>query len=220
MMSDACREMRAALGAAALSGLDAADDPALRAHLDGCAECRAELRELSSVARALPLADPRRGVEAPAEPPPGLGDRVRDRLAQERNGHRNRARRRTLLAVAAALVAVLAVVATVVALRDANENTTQVTFPTTAGASGRARLYARETGTEVALHVRGLHDGDAYWLWLTDAHGDRMGAGTFLATDGEIDVTLTSAMPLDDARRIWITDDDDATVLDTMLPTG
>jgi hypothetical protein len=27
-------------------------------------------------------------------------------------------------------------------------------------------------------------------------------------------------MPLGDARRIWITDEDDNTVLDTMLPAG
>jgi hypothetical protein len=211
--------MRAALGAAALSGTDAVGDPALQAHLDGCADCRAELRELTSVARALPLADPRRGGEEPAEPPSNLGDRVREVLAQQRAEHRRRKRRRILLASAAVFVVALAIAGALVAARDPDRDTTLVTFPTTEGVSGRASLHAKPTGTEVALHVRGLaDDGGAYWLWLTDAHGDRMGAGTFRATESDVDVTLTAAMPLTDARRIWITDDDDATVLDATVP--
>ena len=35
-MLDPCRDLRGALGAAALGGIDPADDIALRAHLDGC----------------------------------------------------------------------------------------------------------------------------------------------------------------------------------------
>jgi len=52
--------MRAAMGSVALGGTEPAETLALRAHLDGCAECRAELRELTSVAAALPFADPAR----------------------------------------------------------------------------------------------------------------------------------------------------------------
>ena len=52
-MSDPCRDWRGALGAAALGGIDPAEEIGLRAHLDGCATCRAELRELTAVARAL-----------------------------------------------------------------------------------------------------------------------------------------------------------------------
>ena len=52
-MTEPCREWRGALGAAALGGLDPAEQIALRAHLDGCAVCRAELRDLTAVARVL-----------------------------------------------------------------------------------------------------------------------------------------------------------------------
>ena len=52
-MSDPCRDWRGALGAAALGEIDPAEEIGLRAHLDGCAACRAELRELTAVARAL-----------------------------------------------------------------------------------------------------------------------------------------------------------------------
>jgi hypothetical protein len=219
MTSDACREFRAALGAAALSGLDGTDDPALRAHLDGCADCRAELRELTAVARSLPLADPRRGAEVAAEPPPGLADRVRDRLAQQRAERRRRHLRRVTVGVAAALIAALVALGAVLALHNPSPAMTEVTFPTTPDVSARASLRERPSGTEVVLHVRGLHDGDVYWLWLADAHDKRTGAGTFRATQSPIDVTLTAALPLNDTRRIWVTDADEQVVLDSKLPT-
>ena len=60
MTTDPCRDWRGALGAAALGNIDPAEEIALRAHLDGCAECRAELRELTAVAQALPLVGPGR----------------------------------------------------------------------------------------------------------------------------------------------------------------
>ncbi len=221
MTSDACREFRGALGAASLAGRDAIDDPALRAHLDGCADCRAELRDLSSVARALPLADPRRSAVGAAEPPPGLGERVRDRLARRRVERRRRTQRRVGLLAAAAVIAAVVSLTTVVALRRPEPPTTQVTFPAaSAGVSAWARLRARSAGTEVELHVRGLHDGDAYWLWLTGDDNKRIGAGTFRSSRAQIDVTMTAALPLVDARRIWVTDADDAVVLDSRVSTS
>src|SRR5882762_1109878 len=105
-MSDACREMRAALGAVALGGADPAEALALRAHLDGCAECRAELRELTSVAAALPLADPARTTGGLPQPPTALAKRVLGRVAAERTARRTRTRRR--VAVAAATSAAIA----------------------------------------------------------------------------------------------------------------
>ena len=90
-MLDPCRDLRGALGAAALGGIDSADDIALRAHLDGCAACRAELRELTLVAGAL-AAVPLSAVDAaPAEPSGALGSRVLERLARERDVVRSRA---------------------------------------------------------------------------------------------------------------------------------
>ncbi|HVJ95783.1 MAG TPA: zf-HC2 domain-containing protein, partial [Acidimicrobiia bacterium] len=88
-MSDSCRDYRAALGAAVLGDTDPAEHVALQAHLDGCADCRAELRELTAVANALPLADPER-LELRPEPARDLGARVLDRLAREREHKRAR----------------------------------------------------------------------------------------------------------------------------------
>ena len=75
-MLDPCRDLRGALGAAALEGTDPADDIALRAHLDGCAACRAELRELTQVARALGAVPISAVDAAPAEPSGALAGRV------------------------------------------------------------------------------------------------------------------------------------------------
>jgi anti-sigma-K factor RskA len=216
MTADACREWRGALAAAALDRIDAADEIALRAHLDGCAVCRAELRELTRVAHALPLADLTRVAEDPTEPPAHLGARVVDQVASVRRRDHSRRLRRVLAAAAIVVVAVGfgAVIAT---RRDHPAPTATVTFPATAEAEGRARLEAHDEGTEVRLVATGLDEGDWYWLWLTGDDGDRVAAGTFRGTAGDVDVTLTSALSLKDARRIWVTDGDDEVVLDARV---
>src|SRR5882762_5715823 len=112
-MLDPCRDLRGALGAAALGDTDPADDIALRAHLDGCAACRAELRDLTLVAGALDVVPLPAIDAAPAEPSSALADRVLERVARERNNMHSRRVRRAFVgagafaSVAAAIVAVL-----------------------------------------------------------------------------------------------------------------
>src|SRR5262245_11152948 len=106
MTADACREWRGALAAAALGREDAGEQIALRAHIDGCAACRAELDELLAVARALPAADPDRLTD-PSQPSSDLAVLVVDRVAAERAAHRRR-RFARVKAIAAAVVAIVA----------------------------------------------------------------------------------------------------------------
>jgi predicted anti-sigma-YlaC factor YlaD len=214
MMFDPCRDMRAALGAAALGGIDAADDVALRAHLDGCAQCRAELAELSSVARALPLADPAALARPNVEPPRELGERVLGRLAGRRAERR---RRRIVTSLAAAVVAVLVVASVAVLATRSGSPARRITLAGAHGVVATATLRDRPAGTQVAFHVSGLHDGDYYWLWLTGVDGERVGAGTFRGTPASVDLTSTAAIRLEDTRRIWVTDARDAVVLDTAV---
>ncbi len=219
-MSDACREMRPALGAAALGGLEPAEEVALRAHLDGCPDCRAELADLQSVARALPLADPARVARAD-EPPRQLGARVLDRVAKARARRDARVHRRVAAGAAAALAIAAAIVAVVV-VGPVNNNSggTRVVFPTSAGVSGTATLRERAAGTEVAFHATGLRQGEYYWLWITGDNGERLAAGTVHGTEGAVDVTMNAALPLHEARRIWMTDDQNHIVLDDRIPTS
>ena len=214
MRADACREWRGALGATALDRLDAAEEVALQAHLEGCAGCRAELRELRAVAAALPVADVDRVVSDEREPSHALGEQVLARLASARGDARRR-RLGRLLAAAAVVVFVAAVGIAVVA-RDDDGDGVEVSLAGTE-ATATAELRESAAGTEVRLLASGLDDGDWYWLWVTDANGRRVPAGTFRGTGGDLDVTMTAALGLDETRRVWVTDADDGVVLDARL---
>lgn len=219
MTSDACRELRPALGAFALGNADPGEALALRAHLDGCVECRTELRELMSVAATLPLADAARVTGGPSQPSELLAKQVLGRVAAERDARRVRRRRRISIAVASATAVAAAIIALVLLVPGNSPGGTRVTFPTTAGVSAAAVLRPRAIGTEVAFHVSGLHSGEYYWLWLTGADGDRIAAGTFQGNgSAATDIEMTAALPLDEARRIWVTDDHNKVVLDQRLP--
>src|SRR3954468_24766301 len=151
-MLDPCRDLRGALGAAALGGGDPADDIALRAHLDGCAACRAELRELTLVARAL-AATPLAAVDAaPAEPSGALGSRVLERLARERGALRSRRVRRTLVGAGAFASVAAVVIAAVLVFGSGNGPAgTRVVLRGVgdARATATAMLRAKPAGTEV-----------------------------------------------------------------------
>jgi len=72
------------LGAFALGHLDDVETAAVRAHLDGCASCRAELAEIAPLAALLDTVDVER-FAAPPAPTPDLGGRIRDAVASERS---------------------------------------------------------------------------------------------------------------------------------------
>ena len=215
MSSDACREFRGALAAMALGNIDEAEAIALRAHLDGCADCRSDLRDLEAVSAVLPLAEIERVTDVP-ELPSQLGGQVLERITAERRKRRG-LRTRRALAIAAAVLVVLGIGSALVVNRSDSGGGTEVVFPTVEGVHGRAVLEAHDAGTEVALEAGGLHEGERYWLWLTGDDGNRVGAGTFMGQPDDIHVTLTSALPLRDTRRVWVTDEDDTVVLDARL---
>lgn len=217
MSSDACRQWRGPLAVRALGLPDPVHDVGLDAHLDGCAACRAELDDLTAVAAAVELADPERLGEVPVAPP--LADRIVAEVAREAAYDRRRGRRRLVLAVAA-VVAVLALLATslIAVIGDGDDGgTAPIELAGGPGIEGTAELTPRSWGTEVALEVSGLEDGEVYWLWLSDEDGERSIAGTFSGTSGPTSVDLASALPLREAQRIWMTDEDDEVVLDAFL---
>lgn len=216
-MSDACRDVRGALGAAALGRLEPNEELALRAHLDGCADCRAELRELTAVAQSLPLADITRVTEGASEPPSELSQLVVTRIDRERVHARRRVRYRVLAGAAAAIAVAAAIVAAFLFVPGGGSPGTRIAFPANGDVAASATLHEKPAGTQVQFHVRGLHDGDYYWLWLTGDDGDRVAAGTFRGNPAGVDVTMTAAIRLDDTRRVWVTDANNQVVVDTWL---
>ena len=106
--SAGCESVRESLPELALGVADGEQRARALEHVDGCADCRHELEELSSLADDLIALAPQR------EPPPGFENRVLSRLAIRETRHRSAPRRLRRLAFAAAVPAVAA--ATVLAM--------------------------------------------------------------------------------------------------------
>lgn len=216
-MSDACREWRGDLAAMAINRLPADERARVLAHTDGCTSCRAELTMLEHLGRAMTHADATRLDHEPA-PPPELRDRIMMQLSDERALVRHRARRRLgrVLVAAAAAVVVLALGATVMLRDSGGDDRVPFAFalPDT---NGSFALHRNSTGTSVTFTHEGLDPNAIYWLWLTDASGKRVAAGTFNGTDTPATVTMQAALSRDLVVRVWVTDKADVVVLDKTL---
>lgn len=217
MTAEPCRDRRGDVAALALGHLDPDGAARTLAHVDGCAACRAALHELERTARALATADPERFDSQPL-PPPGLGERIAARVRDEANLRRHRTIRRRLVALAACAAALILVLAGALLLREDDTPTMHEFAVRAEGVEGWFGIEGSDQGTEVRLEHRGLDPSQMYWLWLTDASGTRVSAGTFFGTGERATVTLHSAMPEDDAVRIWVTDEGDDVVLDARIP--
>jgi anti-sigma factor RsiW len=218
--TDPCRDWRGAIGAAALGRGDPAEEIGLRAHLEGCAECRAALQELTEVAGALGAVPVEGIVRAPAEPSSELAARVLERVARERDALRGRRTRRLVAGTTAFATAAAAVVALVLAFGGSDEPSgTRVSLRGVGGAQASVTLHAQSVGTAIDMQISNLRSDEYYWLWLTGANKRRLGAGTFRGSNKPTDLHLTAALPLSKARRIWVTDERDRIVLDAFLPS-
>jgi hypothetical protein len=104
-----------------------------------------------------------------------------------------------------------------VALRDSGGND-DVSFETAlADTSGSFALHRNSTGTSITFTHEGLDPQEVYWLWLTDASGKRVAAGTFNGTETGATVTMQAALPIDHVVRVWVTDKADVVVLDKTM---
>ena len=234
------RRLREMLGAHALGGLSPDEAAGLRAHLDGCAACRAELAELA------PLADALRGVDVEGltdlpTPPPDLGERIVGRVAQERTLVQARARReqrqahlrqrtRRLLTTAAAVV----LLATALGLGGVIGRSTapEVAAPTqpipletvqvltTAGVQAEtADVIAHTWGVEARFEGTGFAAGEGYQAAFRSADGELRPAGQFLGTGTRpLKCNMQSALLRPDTEAFVVMDGDGRTVLTAELP--
>jgi hypothetical protein len=213
MSAESCREWRESLGAHALGRLPEDERPALEAHLEGCATCRAELASLAGVARLLPLADPAHFDSAPA-PSSSLADRV---VTTIRGEHRARRRRRLrgglALSGATAAVAVAALALFVLPGGGGSEIPEQhVAFasapggsPMPAGMKISATLIPHAYGTEIHMYVKGAPSGTLCRVFLRGPNDTRMPAGTFRYRWGnDADAVLSAAMDLSHTKAIGV----------------
>jgi hypothetical protein len=204
MTAEVCRQWRESLGVHALGQLDEPERAALEAHLEGCAECRAEASSLAGMARMLPLADPARLDSAP-EPPAGLASRVAAGIAAERRAARRRRRLRVSLALGAA-AATAAVLAVLVLPSGGGEPSQRVAFTSVPpGVRISAALEPRPFGTQIRMQVGGIRSGTLCRVFLRRDDGARVAAGTFrYRYGGDSEAVLSSALDLSRADAIGV----------------
>ena len=207
MRTEGCREWRESLGAYALDGLSAKERAGIEAHLEGCAECGAELDSLALVARLLPHADPAHFGPAPV-PPPALAERVAAMIGAEQDGRRRRSRVRIGLALSGATaVATAAVLAIFVLPGGVHAGPEQsVSFGSLPdGVRINATLEPRTFGTEIQMYVSGIRSGTLCKVFLRGPNGARASAGTFrYRYGGEGEAVLSSALDLSRSNAIGV----------------
>jgi hypothetical protein len=207
MKTDGCRDWRHLLGAYALGDLGAEERAGLEAHLEGCAECRAEAESLDRVARLLPLADPERFSQPAPLPSPDLGKEIAATIGRERRVATRRRRWRfgfALGGTAAAVAALLAIF--VLPGGDSGQPQQHVEFASLpAGIKIDATLEPHSYGTEIRMYVKGVRSGTLCRVYLRGPHGERVPAGTFTYRWGDdSEAVLSSALDLSRTRAIGV----------------
>ena len=179
------RELRELLGSFALGHLDPPERDRVRAHLDGCAACRAELAEIAPLAQRLAAVDPDVLDETPT-PPPGLGAAVLARIAEEERTvvplRRRAVRRRVALGAAVAGIAAAGAVVGWVArpVPDPPPLEPVAVQAVASDVEARADLVPHTWGVEVRLTGTGFDAGEVYRVAVTADDGREVPAGEFL----------------------------------------
>lgn len=203
-----CRDWRELLGVYALGQLAGDERVGLEAHLEGCAQCRAELALLEPVARMLPHADPEQFESAP-QPPPELGTRIAATIAGERRRQEKRRRRRVFggFALGGATAALAAAVLAIFVLGGGSgEPERHVRFASLPqGVSIDATLEPHAFGTEIRMYVHGIASGTLCTVSLQGPGGVSYPAGTFRYRWGEdSEAVLSSALDLSRTRAVVV----------------
>jgi hypothetical protein len=202
-----CRDWRELLGVYALGQLEGDERAGLEAHLEGCAQCRAELAELEPVARMLPHADPERFESAP-QPPPELGARIAATIAGEQQRTEKRRRRRLFggFALGGATAALAAAVLAIFVLGGGGggESVKEVRFASQ-GVRIDAALEPHAYGTEIRMYVHGVESGTLCKVSLRGPGGVAYPAGTFRYRVGDdSEAVLSSALDLSRTRAVVV----------------
>ncbi|MGY1610003.1 MULTISPECIES: anti-sigma factor family protein [unclassified Geodermatophilus] len=216
---DEHRELRELLGAYALGHLEPAERDRVRAHLDGCADCRADLAEIAPLADRLAAVDPD-ALDATPTPPPDLGARVLARIAEEQRRavplRRAVVRRRVLAAAAVAGVAAAggAVGWAVRPVPDPVPLEPVAVQVVASGVEASADLVPHTWGVEVKLTGTGFSAGEVYRVAVTDDDGREVPAGQFLGVGPQqVRCNLNSSVLRGDAVGFEVVDADGEVVV-------
>ncbi len=244
---DEHRRLRELLGAFALGDLPHAEAAGLRAHLDGCADCRAELAEIAPLAADLRDVDPD-ALSLMPTPPADLGERIRRAVAAERElvearerreQRRSAVRRNTRRSAAAAAVVALcagALLAGTALGRSTAPGVRVLPAPSpvpsaapppvevvalraSAGVQAdSAGLVAHTWGVEAQFEGSGFVAGRVYRASFRTQGGQLVPAGEFLGTGPKtLKCRMQSALLRADATGFVVVDSAGAEVLSATL---
>ena len=212
------------LGAYLLGGLDSADSQRFEAHLEACADCRAELSELESlpalldavpVPDAVALAAAHR-IPVPAEPAGSPPRAVLDELASRRRTSRRRWA--ALVGAVAAACLALGLAAGPVINRPPQPD---ASYSVQSGDGLRFSVdLARKTwGTELAVNGSSMPLDGTLSLWIRDRDGGEDRACAWTATpSGRIRVTGATPVQLASIASVELRDETQRTVAVITVP--
>ena len=209
-MPDNCEHWHGLIAERALHPLEPATEGDVTAHLVTCTECRALADEFASTAAALATIRPAPTAPALPDAPSAehLYTQISDRIATERN--RQRRHRWPIAVIATAAAALITVFAINIAT---STPTSRTAAPHIALANdtidATAVLEQRAWGTQIQLEGQGFIPGQQYNVWLEQANGTHIAAGTFTGVaNTRITVTLASALPRVQAIAIGVSQPD------------
>ncbi|MEO8282453.1 MAG: zf-HC2 domain-containing protein [Pseudarthrobacter sp.] len=212
------------LGAYVLGGLDSSDSQRFEAHLQDCAECRADLAELESmpalldalpVPEAVALTGTSRIVPT-AEPAASVPRAVLVELATRRR----KSRRRWVALVGAVAAACLALgVAAGPLLNRPPQPDASYSVQADNGLRFSVDLARKNWGTELAVNGSSMPLTGTYSLWVRDRAGGEDRACAWTATpSGRIKVTGATPVQLASIATVELRDDDEKTVAVITVP--
>jgi anti-sigma factor RsiW len=210
-VNDEHRDIRLLLGAYALGHLDDNESATVRAHLDGCPTCRAELADLAPLRARLDAVDPTHLDDRPVTPP-DLDPRI---LGEIRHAEAASATRRLPLRALGLVAATVLIAGISFAIGWALEPgspavpleavAVQVADPIVRDL--RAELVAHTWGMEIKLSGSGFRDGERYLVDVVAGDGTVSTAGAFIGIgDRSMDCNLNSAVLRDDATGFEVRD--------------
>jgi anti-sigma-K factor RskA len=206
-------EVHQLLGAYLLGGLDVADSRRFEVHLEGCADCRAELAELESLPALLDVVPVPDAVAltavqrapAPAAPAPSPPRALLDELASRRRTSRRRWA--ALVGAVAAVCLALGLAAGPVLNRPPQPD---ASYSVQAGDGLRFSVdLARKTwGTELAVNGSSMPQDGTLSLWIRDRDGGEDRACAWTATpSGRIRVTGATPVQLASIASVELRDE-------------
>ena len=208
-----CERWRGLQAMHAIGRLEPHEESQLRAHLEGCPACRVETVELAGLEAALGLVDLGH-LDDGMEPAIPLESARWEHVRWERHRRsRMTATRWAMAGMAVAAVAAIALV--VVSVQQSPAPTKTVALSGTPGVQASVVLTPKASGTEATFRESGQEAGQVWTVTMETSPGSWWVAGSYRTpgSKGQVQVTLSCAVPADQITHVWVSDGAGHTVL-------